>query len=82
MTNRLEPEPKSPCTVCGLPFLFGSWYHCEKCGQHGYASMYGDGCTACSNARRVQNGEIKLPGEIRNPPPKRGFMDWLRTKLR
>lgn len=74
-------EPPTPCAVCGLPFLFGSWYHCEKCGLHGYASIYGDSCTACSNARRTANGEIK-GNSPRIVPVKRGFMDWLRTKLR
>lgn len=39
------------CPVCQQPFAGDSWYHCPKCGGHGYASVKNDACcTACSNA--------------------------------
>ncbi len=37
------------CTICGEPFLFSAWYHCERCNRHGYAGTNGHGCTACDN---------------------------------
>lgn len=46
------------CDVCSEKaghdvFFEGfSWYHCPRCGGHGFMSMYAGGCTACSNMDR------------------------------
>lgn len=38
------------------------WYRCPICGQDGYASVWGDGCTACSNKRLFNSdGSHKVP---------------------
>ncbi len=62
MLKLWEERQRNPkrCDVCSEKggndvFFEGfSWYHCPKCGQHGFASMYG-GCTGCANTRRFGN---------------------------
>lgn len=33
-------------------------FHCPICKDIGYVSIYGDGCTRCSNNRRILSNEI------------------------
>jgi hypothetical protein len=35
-------------------------FHCSQCGEYGFPSIYGIECTACSNLKRIANGEINL----------------------
>lgn len=64
-TNTMEGKKiVKKCTKCrdrGLAWFHEpKGFHCKYCGQVGYMSIYGDGCTSCSNIRRINNGEIKL----------------------
>lgn len=56
---------KRICSVCTKKkhkktyFEGYSWYHCPLCNKHGLASIYGDGCTGCSNIKRQPEIEAK-----------------------
>jgi hypothetical protein len=50
------------CLLCNKIFESITWYHCPICGQHGFASMWNDGCTICSNRRLFNDdGTHKIP---------------------
>ena len=55
----LTMAKKNPrkCDICSdkkgkrVNFEGLSWYHCKKCGSHGFPSIYEESCTDCSNAK-------------------------------
>jgi hypothetical protein len=55
------------------------WYLCPICKKMGYASIWGDGCTECSNMRLFNfDGTNKIP----HPSwPKEQQEKWLKDNL-
>ena len=62
--KRIDELKKNPikCEICSkkkgkrVNFEGLACYHCKKCGGHGFASIYSDICTNCSN---LSGDEIK-----------------------
>lgn len=56
-----QVQDKIKCIICsdknGMDVFFEgiSWYHCPRCNQHGFASIYDNCCTGCANKVRCLN---------------------------